>query len=501
MTAESNEARIRGHSWAPVIPLAGGVLLLAALAFQLHAPVHIAGDGALKQYLIDSWLESGSVTSRVVWRSPEPWAWELWEAFHFPFEAPFVHGEYIVFPPFFPALSWPLYAAFGYGGLFVLPALSTLGLWLAVWGLLRRLNVHGYEAALALAIVVLSPLTYFGMMFWEHTPGLFALFAGAGLLMRRGMGLGADLAGGFLLAAAVMLRPELVAAAGILLVFTLAGPSRRIASVAGAAVGLALWAAGNTVATGTPLGLHARQELLLSGGGAAAKLASYYTDLGATMTASAAGAVGGLAVAACFLRREEEDAQRIQFVLLMMVGATLVMLPFMIPYSGEYMGFRRFELLVIPVGGILAGRLAGRYRWARPLLLALCALQAPRMLRQYEVFRWASGPRLAPVIEALRVEHPTVIVGDSQFTAIELSSLMGETALFWAPPPEELLRLLAEAGSRTELERAALVFWRPGPSTELTLPVPGRGPMRWTRRAGDDEGFAVFMPVSKPTGD
>src|SRR5690606_37109464 len=129
--------------------------------------------------------------------------------------------------------------------------------------------------------------------------------------------------------------------------------------------------------------------------------------------------------AACFLRREGEDARLPQVALLAAAALTLVVLPLMIPYSGEYMGFRRFELLLIPAGAVLAGRLAARYRWAALLLLALCVLQVPRMARQYEVFRWANGPRLAPVIDTLRTERPSVIVADSQFTAIELSSLMG----------------------------------------------------------------------------
>lgn len=500
MTPESPKLPAGSASWIPLLPLLAGAGLLAALAFQLRAPVHIAGDGALKQYVLANWLESGSVTSRIDWRSPQPWTAELWEDFHYPFEAPFVHEGRVVFPPFFLVLSLPLFASLGFAGLFILPALSALGLWVAVWVLLRRLEAPALPAALGLAILVLSPLTYFGMMFWEHTPGLLALFAALVLLTRRGGGAAMDAAGGWLLALAVMLRPELAAAAAVLLLFALTGRPRRIAAFGGLVGGMAIWAGGNLLVTGTLVGLHARQPLMLSGGDALPKLLGYYSNLGAALTAGAAGAVAGLVGAAVLVRNEKGEVRRLELCLLVMVAVTLAVVPFMIPYDGEYMGFRRFELLLIPAGAALAGRLAVRFRWAGPLLLGLCVLQAPRMARQFEVFRWASGPRLGPVIETLRAERPSIIVGDSQFTAIELSPLMGEVPLVWAAPPNDLLNLLAEAGRHADLARAAIVFWNPGASTELTLPVPDRAPVVWARRAGDDEGFAVFMPASEAGG-
>jgi hypothetical protein len=73
--------------------------------------VHIAGDGALKQYLISTWIGTGSITSEIEWMTPEPWAREVWGEFHLPFEAPFVHDGKSVFPPFFLLLSLPLFSA------------------------------------------------------------------------------------------------------------------------------------------------------------------------------------------------------------------------------------------------------------------------------------------------------------------------------------------------------------------------------------------------------
>jgi hypothetical protein len=172
----------------------------------------------------------------------------------------------------------------------------------------------------------------------------------------------------------------------------------------------------------------------------------------------------------------------------------VLLIPLMIPYSGEYLGFRRFELLLIPAGAILAGRLAAWDRRALIVLLALCLFQVPRFVRQYEVFRWANGPRLAPVIEAIEERAPSVILADSQFTAIELSSLMSRVPLVWGAPPDELERLVGAVAEHTDLSRAVLVFWQPGGLSAFRQPLPDDESVRWVRIAGEDYGFAVYAP-------
>ncbi len=495
MAQESPPANSRFRDLAPLLPIVPGLVLLISLATLIHGPVHIAGDGALKHYLLRQWAETGSIESDVTWMPPAPWVEDLWRQFHYPFEAPFVYDGKIVFPPFFLLLSFPLYQGFGYAGLFVLPCLSVLGLWGVIAWLLRRSDVTGLPAALAMTILVLSPLTYFGMMFWEHTPGLFALFGGYALLTRREAKPAADVAGGILLALAVMFRPELVVAAAVMFLFSLARTPRHVGSIPGVAFGLLIWTTVNAWVTGSPIGIHARQPLFLSGGDAIPKLIAYYTEIGAALSTGAAAAIGGIVIGAVLLLRDREgEASESSRSLVVSVMATLLVLPLMIPYSGEYLGFRRFELLLIPAGALMAGRLASRYRWALIVLALLCVSQAPGFVRQYATFRWANGARLATVIKAIETEAPTAIVADSQFTAIELSSQMNGIPLVWAPPPVELMSLIGAVSQRADLDRVALVFWNPGPSPSLTIPVEGHGRVQWIRLAGDDEGFALFMP-------
>jgi hypothetical protein len=499
----AHDSAPRWSSFAPALPLLFGVAVLGSLAFALHPPVQIAGDGALKQYLMRSWVENGRITSEIDWASPEPWTREVWEEFHFPFGAPFVHDGKSVFPPFFLMLSLPFFRFVGYAGLFILPAVSLMGLWSMTWLILRHAGVGGGHIALALIVLVLSPLTFFGMMFWEHTPGLFCLFAALALFARMSPKAWQDATAGFLLALAVMLRPELLIAATVLVVLTLLDRPRRPFALAGVAVGVVLWAAGNFATTGTPFGIHARQKLYLSGGGAAAKLLDYWVGVALEASAGHAAAFAALIATATMLVKRNGKDRRLDTAIVTMAGASVFLLPLMIPYSGEYLGFRRFELLLIPAGAIAAGRLAARDRRAVVILLALCLFQAPRFVRQYEIFRWANGPRLAPVIEQLEALRPPVVFTESQFTALELAWLMPRMALVWGVPPAELERLVGDVAAHTDIDRAALVFWQPGALSSLTIPVPGREPMRWVRLTGEDHGFALYVPEaaeSRETG-
>jgi hypothetical protein len=498
MTGTPSPPPHEAHSFwkflAPGLPILAGLVILVLLAAALNPPVQIAGDGALKQYVLHSWLETGRISSEIDWAAPEPWLHEIWSEFHFPFEAPFVYDGKVVFPPFFLLLSLPFFMLFGFPGLFILPALSLVGLWLVVLAILRQANVRGLPAVLALTALVFSPLTYFGMMFWEHTPALFALFAGFALLMRRTPRPWVDGAAGFLLALAVMLRPELVIAAAVWFLVALAVPPRRPFSTVGVVLGVVLWAAINLAMTGTPPGIHARQSFYLAGGSIPVKLLEYWVGVALEASAGQTAAFAALLASAVLLSRRRVGERRLDAALVAAAGLSVLLLPFMIPYSGEYLGFRRFELLLIPVGAILAGRLAAWDRRAILILLALCLFQAPRFVRQFEVFGWANGPRLAPVIESVETFRPAAILADSQFTAIELSWLMPQVPLAWGAPPGELERLAGEVAVRTDIQRVAIVFWQAGGLPSVTLPIASGDPVRWVRVAGSDHGFALFLP-------
>jgi len=64
----------------------------------------------------------------------DPWIRHLWDQGLYPLGPPFVYevdgARFIQYPLFFPALTAPFYALFGFRGLTILPL---IGLWL-IWG-------------------------------------------------------------------------------------------------------------------------------------------------------------------------------------------------------------------------------------------------------------------------------------------------------------------------------------------------------------------------------
>jgi hypothetical protein len=172
----------------------------------------------------------------------------------------------------FAVLSSFPYARIGYPGLYLVPALSLLGVALLVWLLANRL--YGpWRALLATSLVAFSsPLLFYGVEFWEHTLAVFAVMAAVWMLSlacevpgRRLHLVGA----GALLGLACAVRPEatlfLVAAAlgAAAVIRPLANLASSLASLLiGCAAVLVptalinLWLFGDPL--GTALGLHLR---------------------------------------------------------------------------------------------------------------------------------------------------------------------------------------------------------------------------------------------------
>ena len=92
---------------------------------------------------------------------------------------------YVSFPPFFALLSSFPFRLFGYAGLCVLPLGAGLATLWIVWRLAGRLEAPPGTRPLALLLVGLgTPLWFYSLTFWEHTPAT-ALILGSVLLLIR----------------------------------------------------------------------------------------------------------------------------------------------------------------------------------------------------------------------------------------------------------------------------------------------------------------------------
>jgi hypothetical protein len=158
-----------------------GILYLLFLQILIRKDVFFSGDAGLKYLQIRQFV-SGNWDYDLQIDAPN-WAQNLWKQGFYPFGPPFVYhiGEKWIshFSPLFAALTAPFYWLFGYRGLYVIPLLSTLILWIRFHSAAKSYGLSSQAIAFGLAsLVFASNLTVYSAMLWEHTLAVAMAFAG-----------------------------------------------------------------------------------------------------------------------------------------------------------------------------------------------------------------------------------------------------------------------------------------------------------------------------------
>ena len=178
---------------------------VAALAAGLPKQTFFVGDSGVK------WIATRNAIARP--RSPLsiplPRIGDQFVAYLDPFFT--VHGDHAhaVTSELFPLATAPLAASLGTPGLYVLPAIGFLltiasCVWLAT-SLDRRRN----PIAVLATSVLMTPVLFYGLEFWEHAPAVGLSGAGTVLLL-RGEKVRSAFAAGLCLGCSALLRPEAI---------------------------------------------------------------------------------------------------------------------------------------------------------------------------------------------------------------------------------------------------------------------------------------------------
>jgi hypothetical protein len=165
---------------------------------------------------------------------------------------------YSYWSPSFPVLAMPLFRAFGFWGLFILPIAGTL----LIIALLPSMT-KGSILPVGIAIVFATPIFWYTIVFWEHTLAAACALAAMVLAKRDRV-----LIAGIIAAAGAVLREEgyvVIAALAVALFVSRHGIARIVRFLAAAAVVLVPWAAINWSLFGSPRGLHAAVYSSLAG--------------------------------------------------------------------------------------------------------------------------------------------------------------------------------------------------------------------------------------------
>ena len=215
----------KSRKWLSWI-LPGLVLILGiglSLGLQVHSRdgVFFSSDAGLKALLAQQFSAGKWQVSLEI---PQPtWVLTLWRQGLYPFAPPYAYEQqgnyFITFPFTFPAITAPFYALMGYHGLYVVPLVSLWIIWLRLWQVCRVWQIRSTITALSLGLVILaSPLTLYGAMYWEHTLAVaFAFWGLSGLLfhvlpngVNTRISINEALVNGACVGLSVWLRPELL---------------------------------------------------------------------------------------------------------------------------------------------------------------------------------------------------------------------------------------------------------------------------------------------------
>jgi hypothetical protein len=456
--------------------LAAAILYLTFLTTIAHHGVFYSADGGVKFITVKQ--VSAGYDYKYIHLSQPSWVQSVWQAGYFPLRPPFVYpssGGYIpVFPPAFQVASAWLYSWMGYRGLYVLPILSMLLLWLFTVLLLRRLEITPAGIALALFMMAFcSPLTIYGAMFWEHGPATLLLFAGLVVIVRPPARPGAAVALGLVSGIAIWLRPEAIMldflyALAALVLYRRERRAGYLGFAAGVLAALAAFMVFNQFEYGNILGLHGQQlidpndtddHLGFRKSLYVLMMTNYkqFRHFGFTLllfpilyrlfrmrkdrTASVSD--GGL-------RPDDPRPALLGSIVLVFSVVT----PFFLPNDGGRQWGVRYFLPLIPIVIVCLflvdrqwGILAGRYRvptWgvAGVLLIAAYSFFHNTISGGAKNLEWAYRGRVLPTMERFEKNDGSVIVVSDPYMVYELGWLFDRDYFFLAAGDDQLRRLL-----------------------------------------------------------
>lgn len=198
-----------------------GLCFITSLLFTIKKDVFFSGDAGLKYFMVKQISQGGSFYT--IDLDSTTWVKEIWSQGFYPLKSPFVYdspkGKIVSFPPAFQVISAKLYKWFGFPGLYIVPCLSVLALWLSFIVLLKRAGVRQLNIAGGMLLLVFcSPLTVYAAFYWEHTLSTLLIFNAVAFLVKPPASSISAAAMGLLAGISVWFRPEILLFCGLFLI-------------------------------------------------------------------------------------------------------------------------------------------------------------------------------------------------------------------------------------------------------------------------------------------
>jgi hypothetical protein len=526
--------------WLPGV-IVPGLIVLSGMALTLwlqlftHNGVMFSGDGGLKALLaqqLAQQLKSGSFPLQMSLNLPSPaWVSHLWQQGLYPFTPPYVYEigsqHFITFPFTFPAITAPFYALFGASGLYIVPLLALWSIWGRFWQIGRRAGWDLLALCIGLVTLILaSPLSLYGDMYWEHTLAVALAFWGVSALLfpksgeiSRYRALGS----GILIALAVWFRPEflcLIVAVSLVAIASWLFPQWRMSrSLTWAKVLILIGAMACTVGVffalnygiyGHPLGIHAIQIVEESTvGSQVAQAKQSYQQMGLSLwryfpaimvialAVLASPEFKGIPVSQAIASQTTSPATRAPIPTRFIVAVSILFMlivPLIVPpgNGGKQWG-PRFYLILVPLLSIVLSEQLRRYffqAWARRIVLLGAAFTLALGIhtnlvkgafspfkddQTQSVSLMANYAPIAPAIAELNQQPLPWIAMSHQFVAQQLWSALPSKTFFLTENLTQLKQLATAIANQNASEFLYVCYPHkdcPAPETpasELTL--------------------------------
>jgi len=457
--------------WALYLVYLLSALYLAFLVASTQPGVFFSSDGGIKFLVVKQFSEGHGFKYMDL---PHPqWVHEIWGQGFFPFKPPFIYpspqGHLFVFPPAFPVISSFFYSRMGNTGLYIIPVLSTLLLWLFFTIILYRYGVRPVYIAIALFIMVFcSPLTIYGATFWEHMSAVLFLLGGLAYILCSGsrrspgpaqgkstaiwFGIGMGLISGL----AAWFRPEAMAMNGlyglaVLILYIKERQPSHIAFLTALTLSVGSFLVFNELALGAWFGIHGYQ--VIHENASSEMVTKGFKNLFANNTISLRHfgyVIFLLPVIYAFVRYKK--ALDIRIILLACIGVLFCLVtPFIVPNDGGRQWGARYFLPIIPVTLVVLAVVASQWqplptgKWAIASM-ALFIITGYSFYRNtykggIKTLRWENYNRIKPGLDFISSHKDDVVVVSQHYIAMELGYLFDKRYFFLAPDDNSLQKL------------------------------------------------------------
>lgn len=441
---------------------------VAFLVSSVLPDVFFSLDGGIKLMIVRQFNQGHGFKYMYL---PQPqWVHEIWNNGYFPFRPPFAYpssaGYLYSFPAAFQIISAFLYLKFGYAGLYVIPVLSTILLWIFMIMLLNRCGMAPAKIAAAIFILVFcSPLTIYAATYWEHTLAVLLLFTGTAFIVSPASRQLTAALWGLCCGLAAWLRPEaLVMQILYGLALAVLYVKQKRPEYPAFAAGMFLSVAGflifNRVEYGSVFGIHGYQVLNENSfGGKIAKAVHILVSINKSSIRHFPFIL--LLIPVIYRLFKSRHALDLRTVLLICIVIGFCLLtPFILPNDGGRQWGPRYFLPIIPIIIVVLLLVDQQWNltanrklpvWLMVFMLVITGYSLYRNgYKGGKTLRWENHNRVRPSLDFVRQNGDVIVVGDGS-TAMEMGDVFNEKYFFQIDDDaslDKLLLLLKKQGIR-----------------------------------------------------